>query len=470
MSRTGRRRHPDPGPTLPSTSIHADPDPAVRFLKPSAPGTGTSNRARMNRPAHLPPLPDEARLVFRSAGPSEGERGAGEAGARGEGGGASGFFAGEEPAPLEEILARPLNWQLVVLLAEREKAVARLHHLLAKDHSGVVPEAVLAHLGRVAQVEAFRAMVLEQRLEQLLDALEGAEIPVLLLKGAAMARTIYPSFSDRPMGDLDLLVPPAHAHRARKVAEGLGWRLPEGFAEEAFPEADHHHLPPLTDGTALNLGLDLHTRISGTWEPRGLGPSDLWRRSPLLPGRSVVRVPDAADLLLHVCTHYAWSHMLAFGTWKAFRDLAVLLAEPRWSRPEALARMEHARAHGMVWWTVEMARGFAGVPVPPWHAGLPAPPVPRWVRRRLVRHFAARAVDLQARIPLRVSRWAWELALRPERAGVMGRRPWSNDDSFAQLQVGPRFSGEEGGPSRSTDSPWARIGSGARHVSWVLTR
>jgi hypothetical protein len=423
----------------------------------------------MTRPPRLPPLPDEARLVFRSAGPS-GE--VADARARpGEAARVSGVPRREEAEPLGSILARPLDWQLVLLLAEREKAVGRLHRVLSRDHSDRLPPQVMDHLGRLAQVESFRAMVLEQRLESLLDALEEADIPVLLLKGAAMARTIYPSFADRPMGDLDLLVLPSHAQQARSVAESKGWSVADGVPEESFPDEVHQHLPPMSDGTALNLGLDLHTRLSGTWEPRGFGPPDLWSRARTASGRRLAMVPDPVDLLIHVCTHYAWSHMLAFGSWKAFRDVAVLLESEAWDRTQALDRIRQARVENMVWWTLEMSRAFAGVPSPEWRDTLPSPAIPPWVQRPLLNHFAARAVDLEAAIPVRVTRWAWEVALRPERAGARGTRPWSNDSAFFALPPRP---GDESDvraalPSMS-HSPWARVGLGVRHLRWVLTR
>jgi len=48
--------------------------------------------------------------------------------------------------------------------------------------------------------------VLYQELEMILDALVTAQIPVIVLKGAHLATSLYPDLSLRPMHDLDLLI------------------------------------------------------------------------------------------------------------------------------------------------------------------------------------------------------------------------------------------------------------------------
>lgn len=428
----------------------------------------------MARPPRLPPLPAEARLVFLSAG-------------------AEGPGQGAISAILEAGRRSPLDWSLVVLLAEREKAVARLHRLLACEHGSAVPPEVLGHLARVARVESFRAMVLEQRLDQLLQALSAGSIPVLLLKGAAVARTVYPAFEDRPMGDLDLWIPPAAAREARQVAEGQGWKVAATVREEAFPGALHQHLPPMTDGTALNLGLDLHTRISGTWEPPGLAAEDLQRRARPFPGVPGVGAPDPADLLLHVCHHFAWSHALAFGGWKAFRDVEVLLAHPDLDREAFRSRVARARAAPLVAWTLHLAEVYGGVTIPRELAPLAQPAstgVPRWVIRPLVRHFGATLAGLERSLPPRLRASLWELALRPERMGVQGSRPWTHDEAFGGVRVEgqarPSAEAAPGHPADPRANPSAsgapegalpREGHGvgprrltqvARHAGWIL--
>jgi hypothetical protein len=73
-----------------------------------------------------------------------------------------------------------------------------------------------------------RAMFKE--LETLAHLYHEADIPVVVLKGACFALTIYPDIGLRPMGDVDLLVPASKLAEAVEIAKSLGYK-------EAKPEA-----------------------------------------------------------------------------------------------------------------------------------------------------------------------------------------------------------------------------------------
>ena len=53
---------------------------------------------------------------------------------------------------------------------------------------------------------AARNMRLYKQLENFLDKFATEKIPVIMLKGAHLAWTVYPNMALRPMADVDLLV------------------------------------------------------------------------------------------------------------------------------------------------------------------------------------------------------------------------------------------------------------------------
>lgn len=57
----------------------------------------------------------------------------------------------------------------------------------------------------------------------LLERLAGAGIPVMVLKGAALALRVYPDAGSRPMRDVDLMVPPDRSAEAFELVERSGW-------------------------------------------------------------------------------------------------------------------------------------------------------------------------------------------------------------------------------------------------------
>lgn len=84
-----------------------------------------------------------------------------------------------------------------------------------------------------------------KELETLAHLFHQADIPIVVLKGACFALTIYPDIGLRPMGDMDLLVPASKLAEAVQIAETLGYA-------ETLPEAS----PGLRD--LLNHEICLH--------------------------------------------------------------------------------------------------------------------------------------------------------------------------------------------------------------------
>ena len=66
--------------------------------------------------------------------------------------------------------------------------------------------------------------LLFHQVRPLLDELRTGAVPVLLLKGAALALGVYPDAGCRPMRDIDILVPASHALALFDKLEAAGWR------------------------------------------------------------------------------------------------------------------------------------------------------------------------------------------------------------------------------------------------------
>src|SRR5205085_1224654 len=106
-----------------------------------------------------------------------------------------------------------VNWPRLLQLATDENAL-----IVLRDHIKrvvrTVPVEVERHVVVLALHREFRLRQLQHRLEESLRALNAAGIDVLLLKGAALAYTVYGSFGVRPMRDIDILVRHGQAEAA----------------------------------------------------------------------------------------------------------------------------------------------------------------------------------------------------------------------------------------------------------------
>jgi Uncharacterised nucleotidyltransferase len=134
-------------------------------------------------------------------------------------------------------------------------------------------------------------------------ALAGASAPGLLVKGAALALTVYADAAERPMGDIDLLArrrdhPRVLAALARAggvvlATPGRPWTAPY-FGETAL-------VMPVGAAEVL---LELHTSLDKL-VPRPIDEAALFSRSIEAPGLPGLRVPAPEDHALLVALHAA---------------------------------------------------------------------------------------------------------------------------------------------------------------------
>ncbi len=157
------------------------------------------------------------------------------------------------------------------------------------------------------------------------EALRAAGIPVVLLKGASLAFSLYESPGLRPMNDVDLLVPARSAAAARRVLEEAGY-APATRHVDGFLESIHG----LAFRGPEGLEVDLH------WHTLLERPSDAADRilfenaSPLtIPGLSALAPTPEGHLLLVAVHAQRWSAVPHF---VGFADAVVLLGRCREDR------------------------------------------------------------------------------------------------------------------------------------------
>ncbi len=97
-------------------------------------------------------------------------------------------------------------------------------------------------------------------LEILTREFNRANIPVVVLKGACFALTIYPDSGARPMGDLDLLVPAKKLTEALEIAKALGYKDDTPEASPGLNDLLGHAVCLQKKGTAL-VTLEIHQSL-----------------------------------------------------------------------------------------------------------------------------------------------------------------------------------------------------------------
>jgi hypothetical protein len=187
-----------------------------------------------------------------------------------------------------------------------------------------------------------------------LDKLEAAGIPCILLKGPALGVVAYDDLSFRTFADADLLVPESDLTRAGDHLQNLGF-------EPVFRGADQGML--IRNGHALEFAgngrkVELHWTLLSHHLALDMPSHELWKSSisVSIAGRNV-RTLDRSTLFLFLCAHGAKHE------WERFRwvcDVAQLgdrLTDLEIARVEALALQHNARR--IVLLGIEMARSIA---------------------------------------------------------------------------------------------------------------
>jgi len=324
-----------------------------------------------------------------------------------------------------------IDWHRLLGLAQVERAVPVIYPRLRALAGDAVPPAVLEQMRRLALVSDFAMLHLDARLRESLAALHNAGVRVLLLKGAALAHTVYAGVRQRPMSDIDLLVDSSCAHVARRVMLDTGWREIVGGIPDAVYE-HHHHLPPLRDGRSPDLQLEVHTALFPERQPFAFDVKDLWASAkPLGSAFPDVFVPSPIHSLLHACLHFLWSHQGRFGVWRTVRDIDVL------SRDLAVDWMAYsesalaARGGTSCYWTLRIADLAAGVTAPADVMSRLRPPRSAYVLRAIERHFIRNLFPVDGACPsVALDHALWELAVMPSWSGHGDVRPWDEEPEF----------------------------------------
>jgi hypothetical protein len=207
------------------------------------------------------------------------------------------------PTPLADQLCALIDDPAAGTVSGELIAFARRHrlHLVLGDRVAI---AELVHERRAAAaVEALR----EAELRRVLAALVVSGVPVVLLKGAAIARTHYRSPELRQRSDTDILIPARCSQDTAHVLETLGYRRAVETDGELIVSQCHYEF---VDRARLSHALDVHWRISNAVAfAEVLSFDEIARDATALPGLGPDAAgPSAVHSLVLACVHRVAHH------------------------------------------------------------------------------------------------------------------------------------------------------------------
>ena len=239
------------------------------------------------------------------------------------------------------------DWRSIEEIAADHRLGPALHARWGGSED--VPAPLRTQWASAYRTSAMTALGQRRALLELAASLAGKGIPSLALKGSWLAWTLYDAPAERPMRDLDVLVPPGMAQEAWDTALALGYSPAE---PALLPLAEwarrYKHLPALANADGVLL--EIHLRL---WEEDRHHPpqmESLFERAIADETHRMLRYLSPADQFAHLAVHAVNAHHWDAGP-LALLDL-IRFAEraapdwsavwPRaqaegWARPAALA-------------------------------------------------------------------------------------------------------------------------------------
>jgi hypothetical protein len=200
-----------------------------------------------------------------------------------------------------------------------------------------------------------------RELAALLDAFRVADIPVVLLKGSALAVDLYDSAAHRPMCDLDFLLRKESLPAVERILAQRGYRRHGALGNE-FEEEFRSQLCFIRRD-ASRLTVEPHWHVLDA--PGGTPVEWFWEHTaPLeIRGRRA-RTLEPAAMLIHLAAHYAVQHRRE--GLRPLADIARLL-DRRSDRIDGAGLAETVRTFGQTSILQSVLREVAAV----WDVPLP---------------------------------------------------------------------------------------------------
>ncbi|MCI5146342.1 MAG: hypothetical protein D3923_12645, partial [Candidatus Electrothrix sp. AR3] len=234
----------------------------------------------------------------------------------------------------------PPDWRDLMQQARRHAVLYFLYHRLKTQNLDRHIPADILQTVRTGYFEcAWKNNNLYSELSKILKALQSKGIPVILLKGVYLAKTVYSNIALRSMGDIDLLIRKPDLLKAEKTLLELGYRSGrKGDIETACEK--QNHLPPLRKQNSSPV--ELHWNIEWPTAPFTIDVEGLWERAqPVSIAGVEVLGLSPEDLLLHLCLHTSYRHLYKNGL-RSFCDMRETI---RYYRNEIDWEQVGLRAH-----------------------------------------------------------------------------------------------------------------------------
>ena len=340
-----------------------------------------------------------------------------------------------------QLVARPLDWTVLMQLANENGLLPLLHkHFSKVETSSIFPD-VLKQISQANRESALRGLLLTSELLRILDVFRQRGIPAIPYKGLVLAVRAYGSPSLRQFEDLDIVMPQRFMPAVYDAMQSLDYRA--RLPRECFVAEGSRAIPGeyVFVHRANNAMVELHTE----WTLRHFPvPPDIetmiGRAIPLQIDGKEVPAFATEDALLMLAVHGAkdfWARLI----WVA--DVAEIVKQsPELNWEKVIAEAKRLKASRMLNLSLSLAREILDLALPP---EIVSQIEADATVKRLTRHFVQHPANGEA-----IPEGAFQRSLyriRMVEGRWNGLRYWARlttapaEEDWAMADVPNRFSG-----------------------------
>jgi len=227
----------------------------------------------------------------------------------------TGHHTAEHLKPHESTNSKPktqnpklfLNWNHILTTTHRLGGQPLLYkHLSNPQWRNTVPAHVHQTLKDAYRKSAFKNLIIQGQIKQIANQAAANQIPLIFLKGAALAGSLYPDIALRPMGDIDFLCREEDIPKVDEMLLDLGYsqnfdRLRSSIHTLISNEDDKHLTPYMRKN---GVPLEVHKRLFGKNFCEQMNMKPVWIEA--LKTKNVANGLQRLNhewMLLHLCMH-----------------------------------------------------------------------------------------------------------------------------------------------------------------------
>ena len=209
--------------------------------------------------------------------------------------------------PIRDRFLKNFTWDSILKNGQSFEVGPLLHYILEQiDHQQkkLISNTVRERLKKNYHQYMYHSMLLHNEVQQALNILQEARIKVVVLKGAALAETVYKNIALRPMADIDLLIFKKDLNKAKQALFEIGFRKIEYRSLRDISNEHPFHLRFIKESSGYPIIIELHWDIAEN--PVNVEITEVMQRAVRANIGGIgayVMCPD--DLLLYLCWHTA---------------------------------------------------------------------------------------------------------------------------------------------------------------------